>query len=732
MTKYEPTHKTEMAAGGVDRRDFLATSASGLGFLLGFWVDGATRVTKAAGLPAAQTAVNAYIRIGSDESITILFGGCEMGQGSMSGLAQIVAEDLMVDWGQIKVETAPASAISYLTGGSSAVRGRYTTLRKAGATAREMLIAAAAKTWNVPATDCFAQQAKVIHRPTNRALTYGALAAVASTMPVPADPPLTAPANFRLIGKTLPRVDIPAKVNGSAVYGIDVRLDNMVYAVVKHCPTMGGTLARVPATPSGAIAVVPLVTPDNRGDVVGGTVNAVAVVSTNTWKAWQQARQLQVAWTIPASAANLTSAPMLSQAQQLMATGTPLVAESNGDVNGAMLGARKVLELTYTFPYLAHATLEPMNCTANVKADSCEVWAPNQAANWVLNTARAVTGLPPEKIKVNTTYLGGGLGRKIEQDYVSQAIQVSKALGRPVKLFWPREEDFQHDQYRPMAVVKIKAGLDGAGNIVAWQARNVSPSILGQRGWLPPGVADSQATEGLTQLPYAMSTSRSEWVRHNAGVPVGFWRSVGHSINAYAVECMIDELAEASGVGDPLRYRQLLAAGHPRAKAVLDRADQLSTWRNALPPGRAWGVAYAESFNTLVCQVVECSAPTAGAVQVHRVLIVVDCGFAVNPGSVEAQMQGGMVHGLSSALWGQIPFTNGVAQVRNFSNYRCVRLREMPAVQVDILNSGTPTGGTGEPATPPIGPAVANAYYRLTKQRIRSLPMFPAASRMGD
>lgn len=713
----------------LERRDFLVSSSGG--FLLGFLIDGATRVSKAAGLSPAETQVNAYIRVSPDNKITILFGGCEMGQGALSGLAQVIAEDLMIDWDQVRVETAPPSAISYLTGGSSAVRGRYAKLRTAGATVREMMIAAAAAAWGTSPANCYASRGSVFLRGSSQSRTYGSLASAVAALPVPVNPPLVDPANFRLIGKPLPRLDIPAKTDGSALFGIDTRLDGMLYAVVKHCPSIGGTLNGTPPVPRGAIAVVPLTASDTRGAMIAGTTNAVAIVATNTYAAMQAARELQAKWALPASVAGLESNAILTQAQQLLNNGSALEAERAGNATAAIASAPKILDFTYTFPYLAHATLEPLNCTADVTADRCRVWAPNQAANWVLATAKAVTGLDASKIEVFTTLLGGGLGRKIEQDYVSQAIQTSKALQKPVKLTWPRSEDFGHDQYRPMAVIRVRAGIDNAGNILGWHSRNVSPSILGQRGWLGPATVDSQATEGLTGLPYLTTSKLTEWVKHPGQIPVGFWRSVGHSFNAYAVECMIDEIAAAVKT-DPFLYRQTQITTDLRSKAVLSAADLMSGWRKTLPSGRSWGMALAESFGSIVCQVVEISGKAGGPITVHRVAIAVDCGAAVNPDSVAAQMQGGMVHGLASILWGQVKFTNGVASVKNFNNYRMLRMREMPVVEVQVVNSGTPSGGIGEPATPPIGPAIANAYAKLTGIRVRTLPMFPNLAMMGD
>lgn len=714
------------APGQMERRDFMISTVGG--FLLGFFIDGSNRATLAQGIPATQTAVNGYIIVNADETVTIMFGGCELGQGSMTALAQMAAEDLMVDWSAVRVAQAPPSAISYLTAGSSAVLRRWQTLRTAGATARDLLIAAAANYWNCAVSDCFAQSGKVMRKSTPAVLTYGFLSDKMTGITLSGTPLLVDNSAFRIIGKPIQRVDIPSKVNGSAKFGIDIWFPNMVFAVIKHGP-IGAVLAKTPVKPSAAIALVPVTASDNRGAVAKGSQNAVAVVSTNTWQAMQLASNLQLSWNTT-GVSSVDSSAYLTLAQNLVTTGTGNVAETVGSAPAALASAATKFDFTYTFPYLAHATLEPLNCTVLYTGKTCEVWAPTQAASLALATVAAVTNLPTSAITIHTTFLGGGLGRKIEQDFISQAVQTAMALpNTPVKLTWPRGEDFGHDNYRPMAVIRMQAGLDSAGNVASYIARNVSPSILGQRG--RTGL-DTQATEGLTGLRYNFAARFVDQVALPSGVPVGFWRSVGHSFNCFAVESLIDEIAVATG-RDPLALRQQLCMTDPRATALLQSADTASAWRHSLPAGHAWGIAMSDAFGTLACQVVEVSAATATSLTVNRVALVVDCGFVVNPNQMEAQMQGGIVHGLGAALWGNITFKNGAASVNNFSRYRMVRRAEMPQVTVTMLNSSTaPLGGGGEPGVPAIAPAVAAAYYRLTKTRMRTLPFFPTQSVMGD
>ncbi len=758
-----PTDTLFAAVAGqkIGRRGFLTFAAKGLA--LAFVLPLAGRIGDAEAAVTPQDLANAFIQINPDGSITLAFGGAEMGQGTMTGLAQILAEELMVEWNQIAVRQALVEAnVSYLTGGSSGVARRYTNLRRAGAAARELIVAAAMAD-NADPLDAAtadranykAEKATVVYLPdTSTSWTYGSLATLAAgiTLPPGYEPPLTDPANFRLIGKPLPRVDIPSKVDGSAKYGIDTWFPDMVFATIKHCPTIGGTLvlpANMPAKPSAAIAVVPCTASDTRGKVVAGTCNAVAVVATNSWLARRLANALTVNWTLPASTADVDSAQILASAQALMATGTSLVAEPApppagiaGTVKDA-LGAPPTVDATYTLPYVSHATMEVLNCTVRVDFSAatgapsgCEIWAPTQSAGTVAATAAAVLKtIPATAVVVHTTFLGGGLGRKIEQDYISQAVQVALAVKKPVKLTWWREEDFGHDQYRPFALVNVKASLTAPaanGMVKAWSYRTVTPSISWQRG-RSVGAVDGQAVEGAVKLPYALGTSMVEWVPLNAGIPVGYWRSVGCSINVFAVESMMDELAKAAGGADPFDFRtRHMVNAPPRAAAVLHEADLMTqTWRKSLPAGHAWGMAIAQAFGTWVCEVVEISQPVAGALKVHRVDCVVDCGVVINPDSVEAQMQGGILHALNATLWGQQTFTAGKANLLNFNRSRVMRQGEMPQVTVRIVKSPEAPTGTGEPGVPPLAPALANAYARLTGKRIRSLPFFPGATMGG-
>lgn len=738
----EAFDETDVATG-MSRRQFLVSCSAAGAFLLTFSIDGMTRAARAAGAAEAATRITTWIQIGADDSITMLIGSSEMGQGVMTGLAQLLAEDLMVEWTKVRAEASPAGSAyanplfrTQLTGGSSSIRGYYQALRLAGATARDMFIAAAAQTWGVSAASCRASNGTVINTATNAVLRYGQLASRAATMPVPSAPALVPDNALRIIGKSMPRVDIPSKTDGSAIYGIDVRVPGMVYAVVKHCPSLGGQLVGTPARPTGAIAVVPLaVLPGTeRGSEQTGMVNAVAVVADNTWKAMKLAGQLKATWSVPATSQAIETGALFAQADALIAGGSPRVAETIGDAGAAIAsGAGSLVEATYRLPYLAHATMEVLNCTVSISANGCEIWAPTQGQLATVATASAITGLPAERITVHTTMLGGGLGRKIEQDFISQAVQVAKAIGRPVKLMWPREEDFTRDQFRPMAVVRVRARIGGDGTVSAWSYRNCSPSITQQRRPTFTGV-DSQAIDGATTptgLTYELGARLVEHVVHPSPVPVGYWRSVGHSINTFAIESMIDELAAAIRM-DPYLLRRQLLRSDPRGLAVLDQAASLANWGGAVPSGRARGIALAWAFNSVVAEVAEVSVPTTGQLRVHRVWCAVDCGRPVNPDQITAQMQGGIVHGISAALWGLVTFTAGKASVRNFDAYPMMKLRQMPEITVQIMppNPAVPIGGIGEPGVPPIAPALANAYFKLTGQRVRTLPFFPG-TRMG-
>lgn len=740
----------------ISRRRFMVSGASGL--VLGFVLPQIAGLSDVAAA-GVETQVNSWLRVGTDDSITLTIGSSEMGQGSFSGLAQILAEDLMVDYNRIATEqgrptlAAPAPiGTSLNTVGSGITRNNFWRLRDAGATARETLVQAAMNRQGDSSRNSYTVANGVItHTPSATTYTYGQVAAAAALL-APVATVVDAAVPTTVIGTSVPRKDIPAKVDGSAIYGIDVRLPGMVYAVVKHCPTFGGKLAATPAKPSNMLAVVPLsvATGTGRGTEVAGNVNAVAVVGSNTWDVWQAAKRLSVKWTLPANASTLNDAQFIADAQRLALNATPYVqGAANGpgtlytveasaqDAHAAIAGAAKTVEAVYTLPYVAHACMEVLSCTVDyVPGVKCEIYAPTQGGKGVLQLAVQLTGLPESQIRVTTTMLGGGLGRKYEMDFVSQAIQVGMTVKRPVKLTWPREEDFTHDQYRPMAVVRAKAGLDTRGNIVGWAYRNVSPSILAQRGSVLGPKGDSQGYESSQGLPYDFGASRIEWVSHPSPIPVGFWRSVGASINTFAVESMIDELAAAAGQ-DAYLYRKAHLQNNPRWVAVLDAAATLGNWFAPLPPGRARGIAIGPAFNSIVAEVVEISSVTATSIKVNRVAVAIDCYISVNPGSVEAQLTGGVVHGLNAALYGKQGFVNGAAQSKNFNKSRMIRLNEMPQVAVTIMpnphgaDRTVPIGGVGELGVPTLAPALANAYAKLTGNRVRTLPFFPNATMGG-
>jgi len=745
------------SAPTLDRRDFIVRAASGLS--LGFILPQIPGLGRLQAAPAAATPVTAWLTIGIDESITLSIGASEMGQGSFSGLAQIMAEDLMVDYGRITTKqgvptmTVPAPVGAAInTVGSSVTRGNFWKLRDASAAAREMLVQAAMTSIGLGArSDYEVMDGVIIHTPSGLKRTYGEVAAAAALLPVPVGAPLVPDSAFRVIGKTQKRVDIPAKVDGSAKFGLDVQLPNMVYGIVRHAPAFGGTLAKTPTKPTNMIAVVPVSVKAGlaRGLEAVNNVNAVVVVGPNTWDTWQAAKKLSLSWNQPANAAALNSTQFLNDATALAAQASPYVAGGlnppgtlytvEGDApaaHSAINSGATVLDKLYTLPYVPHACMEVLNCTVDYVAGvKCDVYAPTQSAKNALSLAMTLTGLAESKVRIFTTYLGGGLGRKAEVDFISQALQVGMALGRPVKVMWPREEDFTHDQYRPMAVIRGRAALNLDGTVAGWAYRNVSPSILGQRGAVLGAKGDSQGYEGSNSLPYSLGAKVTEYVSHTAPIPVGFWRSVGASLNTFGVESMIDELAVAAN-RDPYQFRRDLLTD-TRWLAVLDAVAQLADWNTPVPTGRARGIAIGAAFNSIVAEVVEISAATTTSLKINRVSVALDCYLVVNPGQVESQLIGGVVHAINATLYGKMNFVGGVAQGKNFNSNRMIRLGEMPDVKVTMIPNPTasdrtkPLGGVGELGVPTFAPALANAYFKLTGQRIRSLPFFPTATMGG-
>ena len=684
--------------------------------------------------------VTAWVLIGADESVTFICPNSEMGQGTSSALPQILAEELMVDWSKVRLQLADANPAfanpmfgSQATGGSTAVRAYYEGLRKAGAQAREMLITAAMQDRTIVGlggarrTAYTAASGAVKNTRTNASATYGQLAAVAGTLPVPSAPPLLAPSPPRLIGQTVPRLDIPAKVDGSAVFGIDVRLPGMVHAAVRLAPKVGQTLGTVGGAPSG-VQVVKL------KDPAGRYIGVSAVTAGTTWDAIRAVRSLSVSWVDAPYTAATDSATMRANALTLLTTGTPLTAKTAGDPATAIAGAARSLTATYSAPYLAHATMEPMNATAQVvPGTSCLIYAPTQNQSGCVAVAKALTGLGDSAITVHTTFLGGGLGRKYETDYVSHAVQVAMATGgKPVKLVWPREEDFTHDVYRPASLCSFTGGLDASGNPVGITSRTVSQSIYGQRGWLGPGSVDPSAVEGLLlnggddQVPYSLGNSQLvEWVYDmGARVPIGFWRSVGNSYNVFFLESFIDELAVAAG-RDPVAFRSAMLPPGSRELAVLQTLAT-AAWAPKVP-GLGRGVSLTRCFGgTIVGQVAEVSGSLTSGIRINRITAVIDCGTVINPDTVKAQVEGAVLQGIAAAMWQDVTFKQGTPVRKNFDSYRMGRLREAPVINVTIMPAnGNPPSGVGEPGLPPVAPAIGNAIAALTGTRLRSLPFFP-------
>jgi isoquinoline 1-oxidoreductase subunit beta len=710
-----------MSTNGKSRREFIRVSArAGGGFLLGVRLEPRTRFAAAQTplVEAADFAPNAWIRIASDGTVTVMIDKSEMGQGVTTSLPMLVAEELEADWKAIRTEFAPADPVynntlfgMQATGGSSSVRSSWKSLRSAGAAAREMLVQAAAQRWGVDPASCTARSGEVSHQPSGRRLGYGELAAAAALLPVPKEPRLKDPKDFRVIGTRVHRLDTPAKVMGTATFGIDVKLPGLLTAVVARSPVFGGKRARHDASKAVSIQGVRKVLAIESG---------VAVVADGYWPAQQGRKALVVEWNEGANA-GLSSATIM-QTLRSAAAKPGAVARHEGAGTDALPRAARRIDAEYTVPYLAHATMEPMNCTAHVRADGCDVWAPTQRQDETRAVAARITGLAPEKVAVHTTYLGGGFGRKFETDFVAEAVEISKAMNAPVKVIWSREDDMQHDFYRTAAYNKLNAGLDAEGWPLVWTNKVVSDSSMARV--FPPLVQnglDSDAVEGAANLPYAIPNIHVEFVLQNLGVPVGFWRSVGSSQNAFITECFLDELAAATGK-DPVEFRRRLLTKSPRLLGVLELAASKAGWGKPLSAGRHRGIAVHESFGSFVAQVAEVSI-TSGTVRVHRVVCAVDCGQVVNPDTVEAQMESGIVYGLTAALKGEITIDRGRVVQTNFNNYGMLLQREMPAIEVHIVPSTEPPGGVGEPGTPPIAPAVANAVRAATGQPVRSLPI---------
>ena len=666
-------------------------------------------------------APNQWLKIDRDGIVTITNSVPEMGQGSMTTMPMIVADELDADWGKIKVEQAPANPALYANpvtktqsyGGSRGVRDHLEMWRKAGAAARTMLKQAAAQEWGVPESEVDTEPGTVIHRPSGRKLMYGQLVDRAAQLPVPQDPKLKTKDQFRYIGKEgIARLDIPLKTDGKAIYGIDVKVPGAQVGSIERCPVFGGKVETFDASAAKAIKGV--------SHVVQVT-NGIAVVGDSFWSVMKGRRALKVKWN-EGPLANLSSAE-ITRGYQDLAKQPGQVARKEGDAEKVLGGGGKVIEAVYQVPFLEHACMEPMNCTASVKADRCEVWVPTQNPGGHQALAAKITGLPIEKVTINTTLLGGGFGRRGEPDFVTDAVETSKAIGGPVKIIWTREDDLQHGFYRPATYNVFKAALDAQGTPTAWWNRIVGPGILIQKGRAPAGSIDPAAVEGARNHPYDIPNILVEWKEKDFGVPVGFWRSVGSSQNAFITESFIDELAHAAGK-DPYEYRRALLGKAKRHKTVLETAATKANWGAPLPAGRARGIAVAFSYGSYAAHVAEVSVTPDGQLRVHKLVCAIDCGIAVNPDQVRAQMEGGAVYAMTG-LFDQITLEKGRVQQSNFHDYPMLRIAEAPVVETHIVDSGEAPGGLGEPGVPPVAPSICNAVFALTGKRIRTLPIRP-------
>ena len=713
---------------GVDlsRRRFLSVSAAvGGGLLIGFTTGPSIGAADAAQTVASPPFTpNAFIRIGSDGQVVMTMPYVEMGQGTYTSIPMLIAEELEVNLKQVRLEHAPPNEQLYgnpllggiqATGNSNAIRASWQPLRQAGATARTMLVSAAAKRWNVDPASCRAEKGEVIHAASGRRLKYGALAADAAKVPLPAPESVTLKqaGHFKLIGTPAKRLDTPSKVNGTAVYGIDVRPPGVAIATLAQSPVFGG---RVKSVDDAAAKAVKGVRQIVRLD------DAVAVVADHMWAAKKGLAALVIEWD-DGPHAKLDTQKIVDELQKATLN-SGAVAQNIGDTEKAMATAVTKVEAIYQVPFLAHATMEPMNCTVHVRKDGCEIWVGNQVIPRAQATAAQTTGLPLENVVVHNHLIGGGFGRRLEIDGVTRAVQIAMQVEGPVKVVWTREEDIQHDMYRPCFFDRISGGLDAKGMPVAWNNRFAGSSVIAR--WGPPFFKDgldADTTEGAIDLVYALPNLHVEYLRvEPPGIPTAFWRSVGPSHNVFVTESFMDELA-AAAKQDPVAYRRALLDKSPRAKAVLELAAQKAGWGQPLPQRVGRGVSVQFVFATYLAQVAEVEVSKDGAVRVRRVVCAVDCGTVINPDTVRAQIQSAIIFGITAALHGQITLKGGRVEQSNFHDYQMLRMNETPAIEVYIVNSVEPPGGMGEAGTSAITPAVTNAIFAATGTRVRKLPV---------
>jgi isoquinoline 1-oxidoreductase beta subunit len=696
----------------VGRRGFLQVGASAAaGLLVGFYLPERSRLA-AQVADSAPAKLNAWIHIAPDDTVTFMIHKVEMGQGTVTSLSQLLAEELECDWGKFRTEFPPVDPVYGFQGvvGSQSIRTSWDPLRKAGATAREMLVQAAAQTWGVDKSACRAESGFVINTSTNAKLSYGKLAGTAAKLPVPTNVALKDPKQFKLIGKSMKRLDTANKVTGRTQFGIDTRRPGMLYAAIARCPVFGGKAVSFDDTKAKAFPGVKQTVQVSRG---------VAVVADNTWSAIQGTRLLEIKWDEGTNAAQSSAAISKLFAERAEKPGVEV--SKTGDPAAGMASAAKKVEAVYEVPFLAHATMEPMNCTADVRADGCDVWASTQMQTMAQQAAMAASGLSADKVRIHSQFMGGGFGRRGMTDYVTEAVEVSKAIGAPVKVTWSREDDMQHDNYRTASYSRFEAGLDADGWPVAWTNRVVSPSISNSSGQPPKNGIDRTSTEGSHDMGYGIPNKLVDYHWTEVGIPVTYWRAVGYTQNTFFVESFMDEVAAAGGK-DPVELRRKLLAQNPRLLGVLELAAQKSDWGKPLPAGRFCGVGVVNNVGSYTAQVAEVSV-NKGKVRVHRVVSAVDCGHVVNPAIVEQQIRSAVVYALTAALKGEISIDKGRVQQGNFNQYDMLRIDEAPVVEVYIVPSTQNPGGIGEAGVPALAPAVCNAVFAATGKRIRRLPI---------
>ncbi|HXW62314.1 MAG TPA: xanthine dehydrogenase family protein molybdopterin-binding subunit [Candidatus Acidoferrales bacterium] len=704
----------------IDRRAFLKTGLAGAtGLMVGFYLPGRREVFADGTEP---TVLNAFINVSPNDKITILISKSEMGQGVVTSLSMLAAEELECDWKQIRTEFAPAAKVYFDpvfgmqgTGGSQSVHSGWVPMRTAGATAREMLIAAAAQKWSVEPSECHAENGAVIHTATKRRLTYGSLAEAAGKLTPPANVKLKDPGEFKVIGKPTKRLDTPDKVCGKAMFGIDARRPGMLHAAVLRCPVFGGKVASFDASKAKATPGVKDVIQISSG---------IAVVADNTWTAFQGRKALQVTWDEGENVGVTTESIFKTLEERAQKSG--VVSRKDGDAASAMAGATQKIEAVYRAPYEAHATMEPMNCLADVQVDRVDIWAPTQFQTPAQGIAAGIAGVKPDQSFVHTTYLGGGFGRRGWSDFVTDACEVSKAMKAPVQVTWSREDDMQHDYYRPASYIKMAAGLDASGDPSAFTARVACDSIM---NWFFPGSVkngmDASSVEGVSDIAYDIPNILVDYQLVSGPIPMGFWRSVGASQNGFFSESFIDELA-AAAKKDPYEYRKALLGKKPRHLGVLNLAAQKAGWGKPLPQGVYRGIAVLEAFATYVAEVAEISVDKDNNIKVHRIVCALDCGRVINPSIIEQQAMSAMVYGLTQTLKDEITIDKGRVVQANFDTYEPLRMMECPAMEVYIIPSTETPTGMGEPAVPPVAPAVCNAIFAATGKRIRKLPVHPS------